>query len=71
MLFTTQVVDEHKDITQDNRDADIFASISERRSSMPAVTHVDFSARLQTVDGKFNPRFYNLLKLLKKPAARF
>jgi carbamoyltransferase len=32
------------------------------RSEIPAVTHVDYSARLQTVDAKANPRFYALLK---------
>ncbi len=32
------------------------------RSEIPAVTHIDYSARIQTVDGKFNTKFYNLLK---------
>ena len=32
------------------------------RSDIPAVTHVDYSARIQTVDGKHNPRYYRLLK---------
>ena len=32
------------------------------RSTIPAVTHVDYSARVQTVHKKTNPRFYNLLK---------
>lgn len=32
------------------------------RSSIPAVTHVDYSARIQTVHHQTNPRFYNLLK---------
>jgi carbamoyltransferase len=31
------------------------------RSEIPAVTHVDYSARLQTVDEVRNPRFYRLL----------
>jgi len=35
------------------------------RSEIPAVTHVDHSARVQTVDGKHNPRFYALLKSFK------
>lgn len=34
------------------------------RSDVPAVTHVDYSARIQTVDGKSNPLFYQLLKQL-------
>ncbi len=32
------------------------------RSEIPAVTHVDFSARVQTVDAARNPRYYALLK---------
>ncbi|NIF15573.1 carbamoyltransferase [Pantoea sp. Cy-639] len=31
------------------------------RSQIPAVTHVDCSARVQTVDGRHNPRFRELL----------
>ncbi len=33
-----------------------------QRSDIPAVTHVDYSARIQTVDGQANPRFYRVLK---------
>jgi carbamoyltransferase len=32
------------------------------RSDIPAVTHVDYSARIQTVDRESNPRYYQLLK---------
>jgi carbamoyltransferase len=32
------------------------------RSDIPAVTHVDFSARIQTVDQVSNPRYYALLR---------
>lgn len=32
------------------------------RSDLPAITHLDFSARVQTVDNVRNPRFYQLLK---------
>ena len=31
------------------------------RSTLPAITHVDYSARIQTVDATTNPRFHNLL----------
>lgn len=31
------------------------------RSDIPAVTHVDYSARIQTVDGKYNPKYHNLI----------
>ena len=32
------------------------------RSQLPSITHVDYSARVQTVGPDNNPRFYNLLK---------
>lgn len=32
------------------------------RSSIPAVTHIDYSSRIQTVDGKYNALFYKLIK---------
>lgn len=32
------------------------------RSDIPAVTHLDYSARIQTVHGETNPRYYRLLK---------
>jgi carbamoyltransferase len=32
------------------------------KSKIPAVTHVDYSARIQTVDDENNPRYYQLLK---------
>ncbi|MBI1308652.1 MAG: hypothetical protein GC129_02180 [Proteobacteria bacterium] len=36
------------------------------RSSIPAVTHVDYSARVQTVHEKTNPAFHALLSAFKK-----
>jgi len=32
------------------------------RAELPAITHVDNSARLQTVDRQFNPRYYRLIE---------
>ncbi len=33
-----------------------------KRSEIPAVTHVDYSARVQTVDAEDNPDYYDLIK---------
>ena len=38
----------------------------EMRDSLPAITHVDGTARLQTVHSETNPRYYRLLKEFEK-----
>ncbi|GIV34651.1 MAG: hypothetical protein KatS3mg031_2186 [Chitinophagales bacterium] len=36
------------------------------RSALPAITHLDFSARVQTVSKEINPRFYSLLRAFRE-----
>lgn len=43
-------------------DGDLMKLVNQRRSPIPAVTHVDYSARIQTVDEERNPAFYALLR---------
>jgi carbamoyltransferase len=37
-----------------------------KRSDIPAVTHVDYSARVQTVHRETNPKYYKLIYEFKK-----
>ena len=37
-----------------------------RRSKLQSITHVDFSARIQTVNKKINPKYWNLINDFKK-----
>ncbi|MCB1070420.1 MAG: carbamoyltransferase [Verrucomicrobia bacterium] len=39
--------------------------INQKRSDIPAITHVDYSARVQTVNRERNPRYYDLIKAFK------
>ena len=42
------------------------AKLNVPRSVIPAVTHVDYSARIQTVHQETNPRYYELISRFKK-----
>ena len=46
----------------DGDDEDMLAIVREVRSEVPAVTHVDYSARVQTVTGEGNPAFRRVLE---------
>jgi len=59
MLFTAKVNDDQITLsknpnTPDNKDVDLIELVNKVRSKIPAVTHVDMSARLQTI-GSENP----------------
>jgi carbamoyltransferase len=43
-------------------DPDLRNRVNIPRSSIPAVTHIDYSARVQTIDEQRNPRVWRLLK---------
>jgi len=40
--------------------------VNEPRSTLPAITHVDYSARIQTVDRERNPRLHGILTEFKR-----
>ena len=46
--------------------SDMTDVIRRRRSDFPAVTHVDYSARIQTVSMENNPVFYRIIKQFEK-----
>ena len=68
MLLVAPVLDAHRmPVTDEQRetmrnDPDLRNRVNIPRSSIPAVTHVDYSARLQTVDDGRNPRLASLLR---------
>jgi carbamoyltransferase len=55
-------VNESRRKYSDAHEQDLFQRLYQLRSDIPAVTHIDYSARVQTVHPETNPRFYKLLK---------
>jgi len=55
-------------IPMSEEDSKLFGidKLNVKRSSIPAVTHVDYSARIQTVHKETNPRYYQLIKKFKE-----
>ncbi|WP_029013108.1 carbamoyltransferase family protein [Niveispirillum irakense] len=63
MLITTPVLERHRrSLSAEQEARKGFDALSVERSTVPAVTHVDYSARVQTVDARTNPRFAALLR---------
>jgi carbamoyltransferase len=66
MLFTADVRPEHRrEMTAAESALFGIDKLNVSRSTVPAITHVDYSARLQTVDRETNPRFHRLLSAFK------
>ena len=53
---------ESKIVSKDN----LLKVVNIARSDLPAITHVDYSARLQTVNKDANPFYYNVIKAYEK-----
>lgn len=60
MMMTAQVAQSHWVDPGEHSD-DLRAWVNEVRSDIPAVTHVDHSARLQTVSAEQSPEFHGIL----------
>ena len=45
---------------------DMLPVVNMKRSDIPAVTHIDYSARVQSVDQERNPDYYSLIKEFEK-----
>ena len=67
MLMVANVSDKKKiDMTEEQKKLFGINKLNIKRSEIPAVTHVDYSARIQTVHEKTNPRYYKLIKKFKE-----
>jgi len=61
-------VKKSKLIKMTNEEKSLFGidKLNIKRSLIPAVTHIDYSARIQTVHKKTNPKYYSLLAKFKE-----
>jgi carbamoyltransferase len=66
MLLVAPVIKGRR-ISQQERNPteDMISIINEERSDIPAVTHIDYSARVQTVHKETKPDFYDLIAAFK------
>ena len=66
MLFVSQIKESLK--IKNSSDKNLFGieKLNSKRSVIPAVTHVDFSARIQTVHFETNPLYHKLISSFKK-----
>ena len=65
MLFVTHIKKDLR-IPQQIESDKFEQQVRQVRSSLPAITHVDYSARVQTVDSETNPFFYKIIKEFEK-----
>jgi carbamoyltransferase len=72
MLQVAPVLEKHRtplseqDRQTMDKDPDLRHRVNVVRSTVPAITHVDYSARVQTIDSVRNPDFHGLLSAFHK-----
>ena len=67
MLFVAKV-NSKKKIYMTDKEKNLFGidKLNIKRSDIPAVTHIDYSARVQTVSSKTNKKYYDLISKFKE-----
>ena len=67
MLLVANIKQNQKiDMTQEQKELFGIDKLNIKRSKIPSVTHVDYSARIQTVDQKTNKKYYDLITKFKE-----
>ena len=55
----------YKPVPENYFNLPLYERLYHQRSDIPAITHVDFSARIQSVNRKTNPRYWSLINEFK------
>ena len=67
MLLVTPIrEDRQQPLPPDYADQPMYDRLYFVRSDLPAITHVDYSARIQTVSRATNPRYWTLIDAFKR-----
>ena len=67
-MLLVDLVNADKQIKMSEEEKKLFGieKLNIKRSKIPSVTHVDYSARIQTVHNKTNPLYYSLIKKFRE-----
>ncbi|HAJ79482.1 MAG TPA: hypothetical protein DCO75_06885 [Fibrobacteres bacterium] len=67
MLFVAPVIEcRRRPLPEDYSRRDLYERLYHIRSDVPVITHIDFSARVQTVSSNTNLRYWRLISAFKK-----
>jgi carbamoyltransferase len=67
MLMVAPVTEQIRvDTRSERRHEDLLGWVNQVRSSLPAITHVDYSARIQTVTRERNGSYYDIIRAFKE-----
>lgn len=66
MLLTHNVKKERCVHHSPPSDFDVIKIVNQKRSDLPAITHVDYSARIQSIHKDYHPVYYDLITEFKK-----
>jgi carbamoyltransferase len=67
MLIVSPVLEARREQLPENfHDMDLWTKLYHKRSDIQSVTHLDFSARIQTVHKETNPRYHELIHAFKQ-----
>jgi len=65
MLLVTPIRSDRQQSSGSGAEASMYDRLYASRSDLPAITHIDYSARIQTVSRATNPRYWELLNAFK------